>query len=109
LSGTCLRRSTFSRVTSRRRSSFLCVLTAEASFAARLEPDSAANPNASKPAVLSLIPNVRALELIVSVAGFRELQLLEPAPHHNPQYRERDRVVAIARVDWSRTAREATP
>lgn len=83
------------------------VLSAEASFAARLEPDSAANPIASKPAVLSLIPNLRALELIVSAAGFRELTLLEPAPHHNAQYRERDRVVAIARVDASRSSRGA--
>lgn len=68
------------------------VLSAEASFAARVEPDSAANPIASKPAVLSLIPNLRALELVVSAAGFRELTLLRArAPSQRPVQRARSR------------------
>jgi hypothetical protein len=73
-------------------------LAAEASFAARVEPDSSANPIASKPAVVSLIPNLAALELVVSAAGFRSFELTKTARGHNVQYRERDRAVAIARV-----------
>jgi SAM-dependent methyltransferase len=72
-------------------------LFADGSFAVRAEPDSETNPIASAPSVLSLIPNLRAFELLVSAAGLRDLELLQAASHHNSQYTAGDRVVAIAR------------
>ena len=73
-------------------------VSAAASFAARVESDSASNPIAAEPSVVSLIPNLAALELVVSAVGFRGLELTKPTRRHNRQYRDRDRLVAIARV-----------
>jgi tRNA (mo5U34)-methyltransferase len=72
-------------------------LSAEASFAARLESDSGANPVASPEGVLSLIPNRAALELMLRVAGFGEVEFLSAAPPLIPQYVGGDRAVALAR------------
>jgi 2-polyprenyl-3-methyl-5-hydroxy-6-metoxy-1,4-benzoquinol methylase len=73
------------------------LFSADASFAAVLEEDSAHNPAASTPGVLSLIPNRAALELMVRAAGFESVQIVEAASHHNPQYRVGDRALALAR------------
>jgi tRNA (mo5U34)-methyltransferase len=73
------------------------VLTAEASFAARVEQDAAENPVASGVGVVSLIPNRAALELVVRAAGFRSCEFLDAAPPLNEQYVVGDRAVAIAR------------
>ena len=73
------------------------LFSAAASFAVELEEDSDRNPLASTPGVLSLIPNRAALELMVRVAGFASSEIVEAAPHHNPQYRVGDRAVALGR------------
>lgn len=69
---------------------------AEASFAARIEPDGATNPIASAAGVLSLIPNRAAMEQMAIVAGYSRVQFLAAAPHHNPQYVRGDRAVMLA-------------
>ena len=74
------------------------LFSADASFAVELEEDSDHNPLASTPGVLSLIPNRAALELMVRVAGFDRAEIVEAAPHHNPQYRVGDRAVALGRA-----------
>jgi SAM-dependent methyltransferase len=72
------------------------LLHADASFAAIVEHDSTANPLASAPGVLSLIPNLAALELMPQVAGFDNVDVAVPAPHHNQQYLDGDRAIVFA-------------
>ena len=71
---------------------------AEASFAARFEPEQDSNPLASWGGSLSLVPNRAALDLSMRVAGFRDVVFLEPKPHHNPQFVAGDRAVVIGRA-----------
>ena len=73
------------------------VFSAEASFAAVYEAD-AANPIASAGGVLSLIPNRAALELMLRVAGFDEIEWLHAREDHNAQYQRGDRAIAVGRV-----------
>ena len=70
---------------------------APGSFATRVEVDGAENPIASSAGVLSLIPNRAALEQMVRVSGFSEVEFLEADPGHNPQYVRGDRAVVLAR------------
>ncbi len=79
------------------------LFSADASFAAVLEEDSPHNPVASTPGVISLIPNRAALEVMVHVAGFTSVQLIEAGPHHNAQYRVGDRAIALARPERTDT------
>jgi hypothetical protein len=70
-----------------------------ASWAARREPDHEQEnqPLAAHGGVVSLIPNRAALLQAMSAAGFTDVEVLQPAEHHNPQYRAGDRVVVIGR------------
>ena len=56
------------------------------------------NPLASFGGIVSLVPNVAALEDAMQASGFSDLQLLPAAPHHERQYVARDRVVVSGRV-----------
>jgi SAM-dependent methyltransferase len=69
--------------------------------------DQEENPLASSGQVISLVPNLVALERMPRLAGFGRVELLDAAPHHDPQYVHRDRgiVVAHARI---RTGSAAT-
>ena len=69
---------------------------AEESLAMRIEADALTNPLASAPGVVSLVPNLPALEAMVLGAGFSRIELREARPRHNKQYRDGDRVVLIA-------------
>jgi len=60
--------------------------------------DADVQPIASRPGVLSLIPNRGALGLILGAAGFDELDWLAAATSHNEQVRGGDRAIAVARV-----------
>jgi tRNA (mo5U34)-methyltransferase len=73
------------------------VQSADASFAVRFEDAGEANPTASAPGVLSLIPNRAALDLALRVAGFAEIQFLGASPPLNAQYVNGDRAVVLAR------------
>jgi len=70
---------------------------AEASFAAFVETYAAIDPLASVSGVLSLVPNRAALETLARVAGFEEVEFLEPSPHHDVQYLRGDRAVVVGR------------
>jgi SAM-dependent methyltransferase len=69
---------------------------APASFAARFEADQDANPLASAAGVISLIPNMAALQQAAEVAGFTRQELAEPASGSNSQFVARDRAVLLA-------------
>jgi tRNA (mo5U34)-methyltransferase len=71
-------------------------VSADGSFAARIESDSEGNPLASATGVLSLIPNRVALEQMARLAGFTKLEFGQPDPRHNPQYVAGDRAVLLA-------------
>jgi hypothetical protein len=68
------------------------------SFAVWHEEDQETNPVASYGSVLSLIPNEAALLEMARVAGFRDCTIPEASPHHEQQYRDRERVVMIGRA-----------
>ena len=65
----------------------------EGSWAAKYEPDQDANPLASFGGIVSLIPNIAALDDAMHAAGFASVQLLAVAPHHERQYVTGDRAV----------------
>ncbi len=73
------------------------LLTAEASFAAIVEPDAQHNQLASAPGILSLIPNAAAFEQMARVAGFERVELAQARPDHDRQYVRGDRAVLLAR------------
>jgi tRNA (mo5U34)-methyltransferase len=67
-----------------------------ASFAAWVEADSADNRLSSMSGVMSLVPNLAALEQMPLWAGFERVDLLTAAPHHDPQYVGGDRAIVAA-------------
>jgi hypothetical protein len=67
------------------------------SFGAYIEPDSEANPLASAAGVLSLVPNRAALELMLTAAGFAQIDIPTAQAHHAQHYINGDRAVALAR------------
>lgn len=69
---------------------------APASFAAYTEEDSEDNPVASASGILSLIPNVAAVEEMCAVSGFRLCEQIDPPPMAHPQYGEGDRGLFLA-------------
>jgi SAM-dependent methyltransferase len=71
--------------------------TAEASFAVRVESDSAINPVASVEGIVSLVPNAAALEQITRAVGFGHVEWTTGRPGHDAQYVEGDRAVIWAR------------
>ena len=71
-------------------------VTADGSFAARIESDNEGNPLASASGVLSLIPNRVALEQMARLAGFTNVEFAQPDARHNPQYVAGDRAVLLA-------------
>lgn len=71
-------------------------VTADGSFAARIESDSEGNPLASATGVLSLIPNRVALEQMARLAGFTNVKFAQADARHNPQYVAGDRAVLLA-------------
>jgi SAM-dependent methyltransferase len=73
------------------------LLTAQASFAAMIEPDAEHNQLASAPGILSLVPNRTAFEQIARVAGFEHVEIARPRPDHDRQYVLGDRAVLLAR------------
>jgi tRNA (mo5U34)-methyltransferase len=73
-------------------------LSTDASFAAAVECYETDCTTASPTGTLSLIPNRAALELMLRVAGFEDIDWLEPGEDHNEQYRRGDRAIAVARV-----------
>jgi tRNA (mo5U34)-methyltransferase len=73
-------------------------LSTDASFGAVVETYGDDHQTASTAGVLSLIPNRAALELMLRVAGFDEVEWLEPREDHNEQYRRGDRAIAVGRA-----------
>lgn len=73
------------------------LFTADASFAAMIEPDAEHNQLASAPGILSLIPNSAAFEQMARVAGFDRVELARPRADHDRQYVRGDRAVLLAR------------
>ena len=73
------------------------LFTADASFAAMVEPDAEHNQLASAPGILSLIPNRAAFEQMARVAGFKRVELARPRADHDRQYVRGDRAVLLAR------------
>lgn len=78
------------------------LLTTPASFAAVVEADAEHNQLASAPGILSLVPNRAAFEAMARVAGFEDVELAVPAPHHDRQYVRGDRAVLLARPQATR-------
>lgn len=72
-----------------------------AAWAARHESpeEQAGHSVAAYGGVISLIPNRAALTQSLEVIGLRNVSILQPAAHHNPQYRQGDRAVAVG---WAR-------
>lgn len=70
-------------------------------WVARFEPphEQATQPLASIGGVISLIPNEAAVVQAMQVAGFTRVERLQPAKHHNKQYRQADRGVFAGYVD----------
>lgn len=75
-------------------------LEAEGHWAARFEPaeEQAANPLASHGGIISLIPNRAALVEAMSVAGFRDVEVLAARPGHNAQYIDGHRAIVAGWV-----------
>jgi len=73
------------------------LLTAEASFAAMVEPDAEHNQLASAPGILSLVPNRAAFEAMARVSGFEHVALARPRADQDRQYVRGDRAVLFAR------------
>ena len=75
-------------------------LEAPGHWAARFEPseEQAENPLASHGGVSSLIPNRAALVEAMSVAGFRDVEVLAARPGHNAQYVDGHRAIVVGRV-----------
>lgn len=67
-----------------------------ASFAAWVEADSAGNRLSSMSGVMSLVPNLAALEQMPLWAGFERVDLLAAAPDHDRQYVRNDRAIVAA-------------
>jgi SAM-dependent methyltransferase len=67
-----------------------------ASFAAWVEADSVDNRLSSMSGVMSLVPNLAALEQMPLWAGFKRIDLLAAAPDHDPQYVGSDRAIVAA-------------
>jgi len=73
------------------------LFTAEASFAAIVEPDADHNQLASAPGILSLIPNRAGFEQMTRVAGFDDVELASASAEQDRQYWRGDRAVLLAR------------
>lgn len=73
------------------------LLQTEASFAAVVEPDWETNAIASSTVALSLVPNRAALDALMRVAAFEEVEYLQPLPGHDVQYLRGDRAIVTAR------------
>lgn len=71
---------------------------AEASFAAHVEMDQETNATSSAGGVASLVPNLKALELMAEVAGFSEIELAQAQPHHHWRFVGGDNALLFARV-----------
>jgi SAM-dependent methyltransferase len=71
-------------------------LQTTAAFAGYVEIDAATNALASTEGTMSLVPNRAAVRQMLLVAGFRRVEFLQPAAHHDLQYVLGDRVIATA-------------
>lgn len=74
------------------------LFTADASFAAVVEPDADHNQLASAPGILSLIPNRAGFEAMARVAGFEDVELASARADQDRQYWRGDRAVLLGRV-----------
>jgi tRNA (mo5U34)-methyltransferase len=73
-------------------------LAESGSFASYVETDTESNPLAAQPGVMSLIPNVRAVEQMAEVAGFHWIEQIEPPPFGQRLYVNGNRGMFVARV-----------
>jgi tRNA (mo5U34)-methyltransferase len=69
----------------------------DAVIAVHHEADHPTNPLASFGGALSFCPNLAALRLMTSVAGFAEISRAEPGDGHDPDFHGGDRAVLFAR------------
>jgi ubiquinone/menaquinone biosynthesis C-methylase UbiE len=69
----------------------------DAVIAVHHEDDQATNPLASFGGALSFCPNLEALRLMTSVAGFGEVTGAQPGPGHDPDFHSGDRALLFAR------------
>jgi tRNA (mo5U34)-methyltransferase len=67
----------------------------EASWAAKFEPAQDFHPIASHGGVISLVPNLAALVQAMEVVGFRDVRVVEAAPHLNRQYVQGQRRMVV--------------
>ena len=69
----------------------------DAVLAVHLEPDQATNQLASADGSLSFCPNLAALRLMATTAGFADVGSIRPGPEHDPDFHSGDRAVLLAR------------